>query len=101
MCGSAEKISIDKDTTTIVNGLGDKEAIQSRIGQIRAQIEKTTSDYDREKLQERLAKLSGGVAVLYVGRSEEHTFELQSRPHLVCRLLLEKKKISIQKRAYM
>ncbi|MFA6644680.1 MAG: chaperonin GroEL [Bacteroidales bacterium] len=71
MCGSAEKISIDKDTTTIVNGLGDKEAIQSRIGQIRAQIEKTTSDYDREKLQERLAKLSGGVAVLYVGANSE------------------------------
>ncbi|WP_053826132.1 chaperonin GroEL [Lascolabacillus massiliensis] len=71
MCGSAEKISIDKDTTTIVNGLGDKEVIQSRIGQIRAQIEKTTSDYDREKLQERLAKLSGGVAVLYVGANSE------------------------------
>ncbi len=71
MCGSAEKVTIDKDTTTIVNGLGEKDAIQSRIGQIRAQIEKTTSDYDREKLQERLAKLSGGVAVLYVGANSE------------------------------
>ncbi len=71
MLGSAEKITIDKDTTTIVNGEGDKESIQSRIGQIRAQIEKTTSDYDREKLQERLAKLAGGVAVLYVGANSE------------------------------
>lgn len=71
MLGSAEKVNIDKDTTTIVNGEGDKEAISNRIGQIRAQIEKTTSDYDREKLQERLAKLSGGVAVLYVGAPSE------------------------------
>ncbi|MDD4285013.1 MAG: chaperonin GroEL [Fermentimonas sp.] len=71
MLGSAEKVTIDKDNTTIVNGLGEKDAIQSRIGQIRAQIEKTTSDYDREKLQERLAKLAGGVAVLYVGANSE------------------------------
>ncbi|HCC85301.1 MAG: 60 kDa chaperonin [Proteiniphilum acetatigenes] len=71
MLGSAEKVTIDKDTTTIVNGVGKKEAIESRIGQIRAQIEKTTSDYDREKLQERLAKLAGGVAVLYVGAASE------------------------------
>jgi len=71
MLGSAEKITIDKDTTTIVNGEGDKAAIESRIGQIRAQIDKTTSDYDREKLQERLAKLAGGVAVLYVGAPSE------------------------------
>ena len=71
MLGSAEKITIDKDTTTIVNGEGDKDAINSRIGQIRVQIEKTTSDYDREKLQERLAKLAGGVAVLYVGAPSE------------------------------
>ena len=71
MLGSAEKITIDKDTTTIVNGVGEKAAIESRIGQIRAQIEKTTSDYDREKLQERLAKLAGGVAVLYVGAASE------------------------------
>lgn len=71
MLGSAEKVTIDKDTTTIVNGVGEKDAISSRIGQIRAQIEKTTSDYDREKLQERLAKLAGGVAVLYVGAPSE------------------------------
>ncbi len=71
MLGSAEKITIDKDTTIIVNGEGDKDTIHARIGQIRAQIEKTTSDYDREKLQERLAKLAGGVAVLYVGAPSE------------------------------
>ncbi len=71
MLGSAEKVTIDKDTTTIVNGVGEKDAIQARIGQIRSQIEKTTSDYDREKLQERLAKLAGGVAVLYVGAPSE------------------------------
>ncbi len=71
MLGSAEKVTIDKDNTTIVNGVGDKETIQNRVGQIRAQIEKTTSDYDREKLQERLAKLAGGVAVLYVGANSE------------------------------
>ena len=67
MLGKAEKISVDKDNTTIVNGAGDKEAIRERAAQIKAQIANTTSDYDREKLQERLAKLSGGVAVLYVG----------------------------------
>lgn len=71
MLGSAEKITIDKDTTTIVNGAGEKANIESRIGQIRSQIEKTTSDYDREKLLERLAKLAGGVAVLYVGAPSE------------------------------
>jgi chaperonin GroEL len=71
MLGGVEKVSIDKDTTTIVNGNGDKDAIANRIGQIRMQIEKTTSDYDREKLQERLAKLAGGVAVLYVGAPSE------------------------------
>jgi chaperonin GroEL len=69
--GRAEKITIDKDNTTIVNGTGSKEAIQSRIGEIKAQIDKTTSDYDREKLQERLAKLAGGVAVLYIGAATE------------------------------
>jgi chaperonin GroEL len=69
--GSAEKISIDKDNTTIVNGVGAKENIGARIKEIKAQIETTTSDYDREKLQERLAKLSGGVAVLYVGAATE------------------------------
>jgi chaperonin GroEL len=71
MLGTAEKIEIDKDNTTIINGKGDKKAISSRVGQIRAQIETTTSDYDREKLQERLAKLAGGVAVLYVGAATE------------------------------
>lgn len=71
MLGTAEKIEIDKDNTTIINGSGAKEAIQARVQQIRAQIENTTSDYDREKLQERLAKLAGGVAVLYVGAPTE------------------------------
>ena len=71
MLGTAEKVTVDKDTTTIVNGAGDKDAIQARIGQIKTQIENTTSDYDKEKLQERLAKLSGGVAVLYVGAASE------------------------------
>jgi len=69
--GRAEKITVDKDNTTIVNGVGSKEAIQARIGEIKAQIDKTTSDYDREKLQERLAKLAGGVAVLYIGAATE------------------------------
>ncbi|MEN9510804.1 MAG: hypothetical protein RLZZ370_623 [Bacteroidota bacterium] len=69
--GRAEKITIDKDNTTIVNGAGSKDDIQGRINQIKAQIESTTSDYDREKLQERLAKLSGGVAVLYIGAATE------------------------------
>ena len=71
MLGTAEKVTVDKDTTTIVNGAGDKEAIQARIGQIKTQIENTTSDYDKEKLQERLAKMAGGVAVLYVGAPSE------------------------------
>ena len=71
MLGSAEKITIDKDNTTIVNGAGDKDAIDKRVAQIRNHIESTTSDYDREKLQERLAKLAGGVAVLYVGAASE------------------------------
>ncbi len=71
MLGSAQKITVDKDNTTIVSGAGDKEAIKARVSQIRAQIEKTTSDYDREKLQERLAKLAGGVAVIYVGAASE------------------------------
>ncbi|MCB9043283.1 MAG: chaperonin GroEL [Chitinophagales bacterium] len=71
MLGQAEKISIDKDNTTLINGKGDTKDIKARINQIKAQIETTTSDYDREKLQERLAKLSGGVAVLYVGAPTE------------------------------
>lgn len=69
--GSAEKVTVDNENTTIVNGNGDKELIAERVAQIKAQIEKTTSDYDREKLQERLAKLAGGVAVLYVGAPSE------------------------------
>ena len=71
MLGTAEKITIDKDNTTIVNGAGNKDNITARVNQIKAQIESTTSDYDREKLQERLAKLAGGVAVLYVGAASE------------------------------
>ncbi|GAB1251141.1 chaperonin GroEL [Porphyromonas miyakawae] len=71
MLGRAEKVTVDKDNTTIVNGLGNKEDIASRVAQIKGQIENTTSDYDREKLQERLAKLAGGVAVLYVGAASE------------------------------
>jgi chaperonin GroEL len=71
MLGKAEKISIDKEKTTIVNGAGQKDAIAARVAQIKTQIEKTTSDYDREKLQERLAKLAGGVAVLHVGAPSE------------------------------
>ncbi len=71
MLGSADKVEIDKDNTTIINGAGKKADIKARVAQIRAQIESTTSDYDREKLQERLAKLAGGVAVLYVGAPTE------------------------------
>ncbi|SEG10089.1 chaperonin GroEL [Algoriphagus boritolerans] len=71
MLGRAEKINIDKDNTTIVNGAGDPAAIKGRIAEIKAQIDKTTSDYDKEKLQERLAKLSGGVAILYIGAATE------------------------------
>ena len=71
MLGTAERVSIDKDNTTIINGAGKSEDIKARAAQIKAQIENTTSDYDREKLQERLAKLSGGVAVLYIGAASE------------------------------
>ncbi|MFT5103680.1 MAG: chaperonin GroEL [Candidatus Latescibacterota bacterium] len=71
MLGTAETVTIDKDNTTIVNGAGKKTDIKARVGQIKAQIESTTSDYDKEKLQERLAKLAGGVAVLYVGAASE------------------------------
>ena len=71
MLGTAEKVQIDKDNTTIVNGAGDETQIKARVNEIKAQIESTTSDYDREKLQERLAKLAGGVAVLYVGAASE------------------------------
>ena len=71
MLGTAQKITVDKDNTTIVSGAGEKAAIEARVNQIRSQIEKTTSDYDKEKLQERLAKLAGGVAVIYVGAASE------------------------------
>ena len=71
MLGRAEKVTVNKENTTIVNGMGSKESIATRVAQIKAQIETTTSDYDREKLQERLAKLAGGVAVLYIGAASE------------------------------
>ncbi len=71
MLGTAEKIVIDKDNTTIVNGAGNADLIKNRVNQIKSQVETTTSDYDKEKLQERLAKLAGGVAVLYVGAASE------------------------------
>ena len=71
MLGSAERVTIDKDNTTVVNGSGDTDTIKARVSQIKSQIETTTSDYDKEKLQERLAKLAGGVAVLYVGAASE------------------------------
>jgi chaperonin GroEL len=71
MLGDAKKITITKDTTTVIDGAGDKAAIAARVTQIRAQIEETTSDYDKEKLQERLAKLAGGVAVIKVGGATE------------------------------
>ena len=71
MLGTAEKVTIDKDNTTVVNGAGNKTDIKGRVNQIKSQIETTTSDYDKEKLQERLAKLAGGVAVLYVGAASE------------------------------
>ncbi len=80
MLGHAEKISIDKENTTIVNGGGEKAMIEARVGQIKKQIENTTSDYDREKLQERLAKLAGGVAVIYVGAASE--VEMKSKKDL-------------------
>jgi len=80
MLGQAEKISIDKENTTIVNGAGEKSMIDARVGQIKKQIENTTSDYDREKLQERLAKLAGGVAVIYVGAASE--VEMKSKKDL-------------------
>jgi chaperonin GroEL len=71
MLGRAKKVMIDKENTTIVSGAGDKKEIQERVAQIKAQIEETTSDYDKEKLQERLAKLAGGVAVIRVGGATE------------------------------
>jgi chaperonin GroEL len=79
--GTAEKINIDKDNTTIVNGAGSKDDINARINQIKQQVENTTSDYDKEKLQERLAKLSGGVAILYIGAATE--VEMKEKKDLV------------------
>ena len=71
LLGQAEKITVNKETTTVVNGAGEQEAIKARVGQIKTQMENTTSEYDKEKLQERLAKLAGGVAVIYVGAASE------------------------------
>ena len=71
MLGTCDKVTVSKENTTIVNGAGQKELIQERINQIKAEMKNSTSDYDKEKLQERLAKLSGGVAVLYVGAASE------------------------------
>jgi chaperonin GroEL len=79
--GRAEKIVVDKDNTTVIGGKGDEAAIHGRIEQIRVEIDKTTSDYDREKLQERLAKLSGGVAIIRVGAATET--ELKEKKHRV------------------
>ncbi len=81
LLGEAEKITIDKEVTTIVNGKGEKSNIEARVKQIKTQIDNTTSDYDKEKLQERLAKLSGGVAVLYIGASSE--VEMKAKKDLV------------------
>ena len=81
MCGTCDKVTVNKDTTTIVNGAGDKQLISDRIAQIKNEIANTTSSYDKEKLQERLAKLSGGVAVLYVGANSE--VEMKEKKDLV------------------
>jgi len=86
MLGRAEKIDVNKENTTIVNGLGSKDAIAARVAQIRAQIGQTTSDYDREKLQERLAKLAGGVAVLHIGAPSEVEMKEKRRPCRRCSL---------------
>src|SRR5690606_2607251 len=81
LLGRARKVVVTKDETTIVDGAGDPEQIQGRVNQIRAEIEKSDSDYDREKLQERLAKLAGGVAVIKVGAATE--VELKERKHRI------------------
>ena len=78
MLGTCDKVTVSKDNTTIVNGAGEKQAIQDRIAQIKKEIENTTSSYDKEKLQERLAKLAGGVAVLYVGANSEVEMKMLS-----------------------
>ena len=84
MLGTAKKVSISKENTTVVDGAGSKDDIEGRVNQIKAQIEETTSDYDREKLQERLAKLAGGVAVLRVGGATE--VEVKEKKDRVCLL---------------
>ncbi len=84
MLGTADKVNITKETTTIVDGAGDKADIEARVSQIKAQIEETSSDYDREKLQERLAKLAGGVAVIRVGGATEVEVKEKKRPHRRC-----------------
>lgn len=95
--GQAEKVVVDKDNTTIINGSGNADDIKARVAQIRSQIETTTSDYDREKLQERLAKLSGGVAVLYVGATTE--VEMKEKKTVLMMLytlhVLQLKKVSL------
>ena len=82
--GTAKTVRVDKDNTTIVDGAGDRKALEGRVRQIRAQIEETTSDYDREKLQERLAKLVGGVAVISVGAATEIGNERKESPRGRC-----------------
>ena len=104
MLGTASKVKISKEETTIVEGRGDKKAIEGRIAQIRKQIEDTTSDFDREKLQERLAKLSGGVAVIQVGAATE--VELKEKKHriedaLAATRAAERKALSVVARPFI
>ena len=97
MLGQAKKVTIDKDTTTIIEWYGDKAAIDGRIAQIKAEIENTDSDYDREKLQERLAKLAGGVAVIQVGAATETEMKEKTRlEDALSQLVQLKKKESFQ-----
>ena len=84
MLGQARQVKVTKENTTIVNGAGSSEEIKARVGQIKSQIEVTTSDYDKEKLQERLAKLAGGVAVIKVGAATETEMKAVSYTHLMC-----------------
>ena len=87
MLGRAKRVSIDKDNTTIVDGAGKKKDIEGRINQIKAQIEETTSDYDKEKLQERLAKLAGGVAIIKVGGAQPRSRSRSARTELTTRCM--------------
>jgi chaperonin GroEL len=84
MLGTAKKVTIDKDNTTIVSGAGEADMIKNRVNQIKGQMEATTSDYDKEKLQERLAKLAGGVAVLYVGAASEVEMKEKKTELMMC-----------------